>query len=186
MHIISIQGGSKVKVFVANLRKYNEGEIDGDWYDLTVDDPEDILDEVLGLDDEGERIDEEIMVSDYDLPEELQPPRKHFGEYPDLEELAEFAIWFDGLSNHEQQVFGAIVEASDYTDFQKLQEIYEGGDYSFYDEDDWDDLGYEVFDSLYGIKSIPEHLVGYINFADWVEETSEYHKTSYGFIEFHN
>lgn len=75
----------KIKVFVSNLAKYNEGELNGQWTSLPVEDVNrDILDKIdLGGDGKhGYR--DEWFISDYEAPFTID-------EYADLYQLNELA-----------------------------------------------------------------------------------------------
>ena len=73
-----------IKVFVSNLAKYNDGELNGQWTTLPVDDVnKDILDKIdLGKYPTGYR--DEWFISDYEAPFKI-------GEYADLYQLNELA-----------------------------------------------------------------------------------------------
>ena len=74
-----------IKVFVSNLSKYNNGELNGQWTTLPVDDVnKDILDKIDldGSSSKGYR--DEWFISDYEAPFKI-------GEYADLYQLNELA-----------------------------------------------------------------------------------------------
>lgn len=73
-----------IKVFVSNLAKYNDGELNGQWTTLPVDDVnKDVLDKIdLGKYPTGYR--DEWFISDYEAPFKI-------GEYADLYQLNELA-----------------------------------------------------------------------------------------------
>ena len=68
----------ELRVYIANLGKYNEGELVGEWFTLPVD--EEKVAEQIGLNE----IYEEYAIHDYELPFE-------FDEYISLEELNRLA-----------------------------------------------------------------------------------------------
>ena len=64
----------EMKVYIANLGKYNEGELVGAWFTPPIDIEE--VKEVIGLNGEYE----EYAIHDYELPFEI-------GEYESIEEI---------------------------------------------------------------------------------------------------
>lgn len=90
-----------IEVFVSNLSKYNEGELNGQWTALPVDDVNhDILDKIdLGGDSKhGYR--DEWFISDYEAPFKID-------EYDDLYALNELAEALKGFDTIED-VYNAI------------------------------------------------------------------------------
>ena len=80
-------GGSmmNIKVFVSNLAKYNDGELNGQWTTLPVDDVnKDILDKLDLGGDSKHGYHDEWFVSDYEAPFKIS-------EYADLYQLNELA-----------------------------------------------------------------------------------------------
>lgn len=91
----------KIKVFVSNLAKYNDGELTGQWTTLPVDDVnKDILDKLdLGGDSKQGYYDE-WFISDYEAPFKI-------GEYDNLYALNELAKALEDYDTIED-VFDAI------------------------------------------------------------------------------
>lgn len=130
------------RAYVANLGKYNEGEILGEWVDFPLEDDarEELLirlklahrDEfgelVSGYQDSTGAIYEEYIILDYDSDEEF--PTDKFGEYESLDELNDYAERFAAFDDDEALAFRAAVE-----EFYKLEEAFEkveNGDYRVY------------------------------------------------------
>ncbi|OTA85940.1 antirestriction protein ArdA [Limosilactobacillus reuteri] len=90
----------KINVFVSNLAKYNDGELNGQWTTLPVDDVnKDILDKIdLGKYPTGYR--DEWFISDYEAPFTID-------EYADLYQLNELAKALEDYDTLED-VFDAI------------------------------------------------------------------------------
>ena len=97
---------AKIKAYVTNLGKYNEGQLVGKWVDLPIeeDDFEKVLKEI-GID--GEEY-EEYFFTDYEY-ENIE--NLNFGEYKNIDELNEITEQIENLSDYELVVFNAIVQA---------------------------------------------------------------------------
>ncbi len=75
----------EIKVFVSNLAKYNDGELNGQWTTLPVDDVnKDILDKLDRGGDSKQGYHDEWFISDYEAPFKI-------GEYDNLYALNELA-----------------------------------------------------------------------------------------------
>lgn len=70
-----------MRIYIANLGKYNEGELVGDWFTPPVDYDE--MAERIGLNDEYE----EYAIHDYELPFEID-------EYTPIEESTVCVKWW--------------------------------------------------------------------------------------------
>lgn len=100
----------EIKVFVSNLAKYNEGELNGQWTALPVDDVNvDILDKLdLGGNSE-DGYNHDWFISDYEAPFKIS-------EYTDLYQLNELA---EALEDYD-----AIEEVFNSLDSQSKQNLY--------------------------------------------------------------
>ena len=108
-----------IRVYIANLGKYNEGELVGDWLDLPQ--PQEKIDEFLRdtvgltLDAEeayakglkGERVYEEYAIHDYEFPQDLNGFTPNIPEYAELSEVNVLACLFEQA---DEDCFG-IIEA---------------------------------------------------------------------------
>ena len=117
------------RAYIANLGKYNEGEILGEWVSFPLDDEarEDLLirlklahrddsgELVSGYQDSTGAIYEEYIILDYDTDEEF--PTDKLGEYESLAELNDHAERFAAFDDCEKLAFRAAVE-----EFCKLEE----------------------------------------------------------------
>ena len=139
----------EVKAFVTNLGKYVEGQLVGEWVTFPIDEIE--QDEMLKRIGIGEEY-EEIFVTDYDS--EL-PLYEEFGEYPDLEELNEFAEEIESMSEHDikhmlalKEYHGASESLKDCIDMLRDSELYEDISPEDYMEQRFEDTEYEFMRAL--------------------------------------
>jgi antirestriction protein len=143
---------SKVKIFLTNLGKYNEGELVGEWIDLPVDDDFEQAFKDIGISDEPDEDGnyyEEYFITDYEAPFSID-------EYENIFELNEKAERLEELSDDEMEILEAICEEGGY-DFDEAFDVVSDGDYNVWYCDGSDyDLGAEVIDEL-----------GYPNDADY-------------------
>ena len=125
-----------IKVYLANLGKYNEGELVGEWLELpcTEEEMEQKLVEigVAHYNDKGEFIQyvietdakgyeyvyEEYAIHDYEVPEGLD---LEIGEYTNLDELNELAEKLDNLDDNDMDILKALVEVGNVTE----KDLYE-------------------------------------------------------------
>ena len=141
------------KIYVANLAKYNEGILKGEWLELPMDtdDLQEALDGILGED-------EEYAVHDYDNDLGYK-----VGEYDSVWELNDLAERLETNVDFTT-VIEAYLECMD-NDIDEALECVEGWNYSIYHGcDNETDLGYYIVDEgLFGVD-IPEELKNYIDY----------------------
>lgn len=165
------------KIFIANLGKYNEGKMVGEWINLpaTEEELEEVLDRI-GINEEYE----EVFITDYE---------NEFGykvdEYDNLDELNEIAYKLDNLTDYDKQVLKAGLELWSFEDvfdnldsFSLMEDIntdYELGCY-------WiEESGCYDLDNLGMLRN----YIDYEAFGRDVRLESEGGFTSYGWIERH-
>ena len=164
------------RAYVANLGKYNEGEILGEWVDFPLED--DAREELLirlklaHRDEDGEfeegyhdpetgSIYEEYIILDYDSDEEF--PTDKFGEYELLDELNDYAERFAAFDDDEALAFRAAVET--FSTLEEAFEKVENGDYRvYYNCDSMADVAETYVDETGMLEEIPERLRGYFDF----------------------
>ena len=89
----------RLKIFLTNLGKYNEGCLMGEWVKLPV--PEDKLEAVkhrIGIN--------EHFITDY----ESSFPNLHISEYASISELNQFAEKVEKLSDYDYEKLSAVLE----------------------------------------------------------------------------
>jgi len=138
-----------MKIYVADLKAYNEGSLEGKWIDIEGLDADGIDDELREfLDDQEEKhgdLREEYAIHDYDgMPV--------FGEYPDLEEIAQYV---ENVETHGEEV----AEAAHVLDVDI--DDYEGR----FESDE--DYGYEYAKATGLFTGVSETFERYFDFASY-------------------
>ena len=99
------------KVYIMNLRKYNEGNLVGEWLTLPAEQKE--IQEVfnnIGINE----LYEEYIVADNENTFEFK-----INEYSNIEELNQVAEYLESLDEYEQQQVNALLDGG-YIDYQNL------------------------------------------------------------------
>ena len=160
-------------IYVANLAKYNEGELAGKWIALPCYDIEEQIQEILGDD-------EEYAIHDYECN------FMRVEEYDSPYELNELAEKLESLSEHEQAKLKALIEWGYYKDIEDAIENLD--DFNLYEDiNDESDLGYYwLFESgCYELDKMG-NLASYIDYEAFgrdVSYESDGTFTAYGWIE---
>ena len=137
-----------MRVYIANLGEYNEGELVGDWFSFPIDE-EDVA-ERIGLNSYYE----EYAVHDTDnFPIEI-------GEYISIQELNEMYEMICELPDYITDALDEFV-----SHYGSLEEVYEHKDdiYFYPDCDDMTDIAYYFIDELQVLGEIPLPLQNYID-----------------------
>lgn len=164
-----------LKIYVANLEKYNEGELVGKWIDLpaTEDDFKKLLEDIgVGIHEEYEI---QYLESNYDI---------HLEDLPsDLDELNESA---ERIENADGDVaFSALLEVC--ASMEEALDAYEENNYIFYSGvTDEKELGEYIVNEGLFVVDIPDELINYIDSEaigrnHYLGSTGRF--TSEGFIE---
>lgn len=131
-----------IRIYIANLRAYNEGILKGAWFDLPVE-WEDIVQKVFDKNDLDESGNPKYdwQIHDYEAP-------FHIDENFHLEELNEIAEMFDRLTDRELEVVLALY------DLGIIHNILDGEyelDYCIYHEncEDMTDVAHNYIDNNY-------------------------------------
>lgn len=149
----------RIRIFVTNLGRYNEGCLMGEWVKLPI--PEDKLQEVLdriGIDDQYE----EYFITDY----ESNFPNLQISEYASIDELNTLAERIDSLTDWDYDKLGAVLEAESSVSIAEILEIVTELD-SFdllADIDDDEVLGEYYADCGCIFQDVPEHIQQYFDF----------------------
>lgn len=131
---------TKTKLYIANLGKYNEGELDGAWINLPYDEDqwEDLMisihlahrddngDYVEGYEEDGV-IYEEFAIHDY----ESDIPNFRVSEYSNPSVVNALISEIEGLEDYDYETFTALLEA-ETDDLGRALEIVNSGDATFY------------------------------------------------------
>lgn len=145
-----------MNIYVANLGKYNEGILKGEWLTLPVSEEElnQFLTEKVGINAEYE----EWAIHDYECD------YIKISEYENIFKLNEIAEKVENLADYEKETFKALIEC-ETSDVEEALEILENGNFIVYNDiDTVYDLGYAVAEETGILSQIPENLQSYFDF----------------------
>ena len=169
-----------IGIYLANLGKYNEGVLMGEWLKLPI--PGNKLEEVLARIGIGEEY-EEYFISDFDAAFN----NLNISEFASLEELNDLAARLDELEEWDSEKLCAVLEMDSPTSIRAIVDIIEHLDeYDLLAEvEDDEELGRYYGDECSTFQAVPEHLRGYIDYEAYgrdvrLECTGCF--TSYGFV----
>ena len=165
------------KIYVANLGKYNEGEMVGEWINLPATEEE--LQEVLNKIGINEKY-EEIFIPDYENEFNYK-----VNEYDNLDELNDIASTLDNLTDYEKEILKAGLELWDFEyvfdnldDFILMEDINTDYDLGYY----WvEESGCYNLDNLGMLRN----YINYETFGRDIRLETDGGFTSYGWIERH-
>lgn len=142
-----------LKIFITNLREYNEGTLIGEWIDLPCEGLKKVLDKISNNDKD------ELFISDY----ETDISGLKVAEYEDILQLNEIAEEIDNFSDEEVIALQAYLEQ--YNDIeQALEEVRQGNYTIYYDCDDMSDVAYQVVNESGLLDGVPETIKGYFDY----------------------
>ena len=139
----------EMRIYIANLGKYNEGELVGAWFAPPVDFEE--VKERIGLNDEYE----EYAIHDYELPFEID-------EYTPIEEVNRLCEMVEDLPEYIQE---ELSELQSY--FGSIEELCEHEDDIICHSgcDDMADVAHYYLEESGQLGELPAHLQNYIDYA---------------------
>lgn len=166
-----------IKIYIANLGKYNEGELVGEWVTLPVTEKElqDVFCRIkLGFrDSEGdyhhgyiekdengcEYVYEEYAIHDYEAPFEIN-------EYVNIYKLNELAQQLEELEDYQKKEVELLLATNEVTFEESLDAVQgQGIEYKiYYNCTSMADVAYNIYEETGMINNIPEELQHYI---DW-------------------
>lgn len=142
-----------LKIFISNLKEYNNGKIIGEWVSLPCEDIEEVLEKISNSGND------ELFISDY----ETDISNLKISEYDDILQLNEIAEEIDNLSDDEVIALQAYLEQ--YNDIeQALEEVRQGNYTIYYDCDDMSDVAYQVVNESGLLDGVPETIKGYFDY----------------------
>ena len=165
----------EMQIYVANLGKYNEGELVGAWFTPPIDYAE--MEERIGLNGEYE----EYAIHDYELPFEI-------GEYTPISEinrLCEMIMELEG-----SPIFDELKEIQRMW-FNNVEELLENKDdiICYSDCDSMEDVARCYVEETGQLGEVPTNLQSYINYEALgrdMEIEGNYLVTSHGVFEYTN
>ena len=160
------------EAFIANLGKYNEGTLIGEWVKFPAT-PKEIQKafEKIGIstNDELGNVYEEWFITDYNCNLDGLVKNINFGEYENLDELNYLASKIGELNSYELEKFQIVLEVSDYTgSIKDVINLTDNLDkYDIYpDVKNCEDLGIYYVDELEPVK-VPDELRYYIDYESY-------------------
>lgn len=134
---------TEIKIYVANLRAYNEGELKGEWFTLPVE-----WDEIVKNVFDSHELDEfgnpmgDYAIHDYESPFEIN-------EFDSIGHLNEIAEVFETLSDLEIEAACKMYDEGYFTDLTMAEE--ELGKVVFHSDcKDMSDIAYQYIQERYG------------------------------------
>lgn len=142
-----------LKIFISNLKEYNNGKIIGEWVSLPCEDIEEVLEKISNS---GK---DELFISDY----ETDINGLKVAEYEDSLQLNEIAEEIEEMREDELIALQAYLEQ--YNDIeQALEEVRQGNYTIYYDCDDMSDVAYQVVNESGLLDGVPETIKGYFDY----------------------
>ncbi|HBF5318335.1 TPA: antirestriction protein ArdA [Clostridioides difficile] len=160
-----------MRVYIANLGKYNEGYLVGDWFSFPIDE-EDVA-ERIGL---NERYEEYAVHDTENFPIEI-------GEYISIEELNEIYEMICDLPDYITDELDEFI-----SHYGSLEEVYDHKDdvYCYSDCETMTDVAYYFIDEMQMLGEIPSQLQNYIDYEAYGRDLSfegTFIETNYGMCE---
>lgn len=143
-----------LKIYVTNLRKYNNGKIIGEWISLPCEGLEEVLDKISNNDND------ELFISDY----ETDISGLKIGEYEDILQLNEIAEEIEEMREDELIAFQAYLEQYANNMEQALEEVRQGNYRIYYDCDNMEDVAYQVVNDCRLLDGVPEEVKIYFDY----------------------
>ena len=143
-----------LKIFISNLKEYNNGKIIGEWVSLPCEDIEEVLEKISNS---GK---DELFISDY----ETDINGLKVAEYEDSLQLNEIAEEIEEMREDELIIFQAYLEQ--YTnDLQQALDAVRQGNYRiYYNCDNMEDVAYQVVNDCGLLDGVPEEVKIYFDY----------------------
>jgi hypothetical protein len=163
-----------MKIYVANLGKYTEGILQGDWISLPTeeDDIQEFLDNNVGLNEEYE----ECAIHDYECD------FMNISEYENIFYLNVVAEMIENLDEDSKQKLKALI---DFESYEILEAIENLDNYILYEDiTDDEELGfYMLSESGYDIPEYLQYYIDYEKFGRDYRLNAQGAFTNFGWIE---
>ena len=143
-----------LKIFISNLKEYNNGKIIGEWVSLPCEGLEEVLNKI------SNNGNDELFISDY----ETDISNLKISEYDDILQLNEIAEEIDNLSDDELIAFQAYLEQYANNMEQALEEVRQGNYRIYYNCDNMEDVAYQAVNESGLLDGVPEQVKMYIDF----------------------
>lgn len=140
-----------IKIYVANLGKYNEGVLQGAWFTLPVEWSE--IAETIGLNAQYE----EYAIHDYEAPFKIE-------EYSSISRLNEIAELLDNVDHLDESIVEAIL--GNFHDVEEGLKVIENEDFIVHSDcSDMSDIAYNYYEETGMLAEIEKVLNA--NYIDW-------------------
>lgn len=143
-----------LKIFISNLKEYNNGKIIGEWVSLPCEGLEEVLNKI------SNNGNDELFISDY----ETDISNLKISEYDDILQLNEIAEEIDNLSDDEVIAFQAYLEQYANNMEQALEEVRQGNYRIYYNCDNMEDVAYQVVNDCGLLDGVPEEVKIYFDY----------------------
>lgn len=143
-----------LKIFISNLKEYNNGKIIGEWVSLPCEGLEEVLNKI------SNNGNDEIFISDY----ETDISNLKISEYDDILQLNEIAEEIDNLSDDELIAFQAYLEQYANNMEQALEEVRQGNYRIYYNCDNMEDVAYQAVNESGLLDGVPEQVKMYFDY----------------------
>ena len=163
----------EMRVYIANLGKYNEGELVGAWFTPPVDWDE--VKERIGLNDEYE----EYAIHDYELPFEIE-------EYTPIEEINRLCALAEELEGTPIETEMREIQRAFFSSFEEMAE-HADDIICYSDCDDMADVARYFIEETGVLGEVPASLQNYIDYEAYgrdLELEGNFLVTSHGVFEY--
>ena len=162
-----------MQVYIANLGKYNEGELVGAWFSFPIDFEE--VKEKIGLDAEYE----EYAIHDYELPFRID-------EYESIDRLNDLYELIKEIEN--EPIYDELNEIIEYW-FNDIEDLLDHKDdiICYSDCSSMEDIAYYYVEETGVLNALPENLRYYFDYASFgrdMELEGNFLITSHGVFEY--
>ena len=163
----------EMRVYIANLGKYNEGELVGAWFTPPVDWDE--VKERIGLNDEYE----EYAIHDYELPFEIE-------EYTPIEEINRLCALAEELEGTPMEDAVREIQHAFFSSFEEMVE-HKDDIIFYYNCDDMEEVARYFIEESGVLGEVPASLQNYIDYEAYgrdLELEGNFLVTSHGVFEY--
>lgn len=143
-----------LKIFISNLKEYNNGKIIGEWVSLPCEDIEEVLEKISNS---GK---DELFISDY----ETDINGLKVAEYEDSLQLNEIAEEIEEMREDELIAFQVYLEQYANNMEQALEEVRQGNYRIYYNCDNMEDVAYQVVNDCGLLDGVPEEVKIYFDY----------------------
>lgn len=143
-----------LKIFISNLKEYNNGKIIGEWVSLPCEGLEEVLNKI------SNNGNDELFISDY----ETDISNLKISEYDDILQLNEIAEEIEEMREDELIALQAYLEQYANDMEQALDEVRQGNYRIYYNCDNMEDVAYQVVNDCGLLDGVPEEVKIYFDY----------------------